>query len=236
MKYALSLLLVLVAATPTLSKKKPVQDCKVSFAFVYVDRRNNTNRGLQGKPLKDVQNKLSKYGDVCYTDNESAADFVFFVHTKPAVYHGGIPIPAPPQIRSTEQSRTRTGILPRSAELPLQRALRLFRMKWIILCSFSTLWFRTRRTAQRKHRIGCFEHLTKRVYTTRCTESGTARASIPSLTSLMQQRSGCTKTISANDVYLSAVVLNSQHDKVSPHPRIALARNQASQHDHERVK
>src|SRR6266436_1551014 len=88
MKYTLSLLLVLAAAVPTLANKKPVQDCKVSFAFVYVDRLNNTNRGIQGKSLKDVQKKLSKYGDVCYTDNESAADFVFFVHTKPAVYHG----------------------------------------------------------------------------------------------------------------------------------------------------
>jgi hypothetical protein len=75
-------------ATPALCNKKPEQTCKVTFAFVYVDRLNNTNRGIQGKPLKDVQKKLSNYGDVCYTDNESAADFVFFVHTKPAVYHG----------------------------------------------------------------------------------------------------------------------------------------------------
>jgi hypothetical protein len=88
MKYTLSLLLVLAAAVSTPANKKPVQDCKVSFAFVYVDRLNNTNRGIQGKQLKDVQKKLSKYGDVCYTENESAADFVFFVHTKPAVYHG----------------------------------------------------------------------------------------------------------------------------------------------------
>src|SRR5437879_10103996 len=79
---------VTLAATPTLSHKKPEQTCKVNFAFVYIDRLNNTNRGIQGKALKDVQNKLSKYGDVCYTNNESAADFVFFVHTKPAVYHG----------------------------------------------------------------------------------------------------------------------------------------------------
>jgi len=89
MKYTLSLLLVLAAAVPTLANKKPVQDCKVSFAFVDVDRLNNTNRGIhKPKSLKDVQKKLSKYGDVCYTDDESAADYVFFVHTKPAVYHG----------------------------------------------------------------------------------------------------------------------------------------------------
>jgi hypothetical protein len=88
MRPILSLFLLIAVVAPTYAKKKPEQTCKVKFAFVYIDRLNNTNRGIQGKPLKDVQNKLSKYGDVCYTDNEDAADFVFFVHTKPAVYHG----------------------------------------------------------------------------------------------------------------------------------------------------
>lgn len=88
MKTTLLLSLVLAAATPAWANKKPVQDCKVSFAFVYVDRLDNTNRGIQGKQLKDIQKKLSKYGDVCYTADETAADYVFFVHTKPAVYHG----------------------------------------------------------------------------------------------------------------------------------------------------
>ena len=78
-----------MTATPALCKKKPEQTCKVKFAFVYVDYLNNTNRGIhKPKSLKEVQNKLSKYGDVCYTDDEGAADFVFFVHTKPATYHG----------------------------------------------------------------------------------------------------------------------------------------------------
>ncbi len=88
MKFTLGLLLTLTAATPALAHKKPVQDCKVNFAFVYVDRLNNTNRGLQGKQLKEVQDKLSNYGDVCYTADEKAADYVFFIHTTPAVYHG----------------------------------------------------------------------------------------------------------------------------------------------------
>jgi hypothetical protein len=88
MKFTLSLLLALVAATPALANKKPVQTCKVNFAVVYVDRLDNTYRGLQGKQLPDVQKKLSNYGDVCYTADETAADYVFFVHTKPAVYHG----------------------------------------------------------------------------------------------------------------------------------------------------
>lgn len=88
MRPILSLFLLIAVATPTYANKKPEQTCKVKFAFVYIDRLNNTNRGIQGKSLRDVEKKLSKYGDVCYTDNEGAADFVFFVHTKPAVYHG----------------------------------------------------------------------------------------------------------------------------------------------------
>src|ERR1700676_4624229 len=88
MKFTLSLLLALAGAIPAVANKKPVQDCKVSFAFVYVDRLDNTSRGIQGKQLTDVQKKLSNYGDVCYTADETAADYVFFVHTTPAVYHG----------------------------------------------------------------------------------------------------------------------------------------------------
>jgi hypothetical protein len=86
--FGMSLALALTATTPSLAAKKPVLACKVNFAFVYIDRLDNTYRGIQGKQLKQVQDKLSKYGDVCYTDNETAADYVFFVHTKPAVYHG----------------------------------------------------------------------------------------------------------------------------------------------------
>lgn len=108
MKPALSLLLALAAAAPALAHKKPVQDCKVSFAFVYIDRLDNTNRGLQGKKLQEVQEKLSKYGDVCYTANETAADYVFFVHTKPAVYHG---------VRTTSDTSTHTDTNPISGTI-----------------------------------------------------------------------------------------------------------------------
>jgi hypothetical protein len=38
MKFTLSLLLALFAATPALANKKPVQTCKVNFAVVYVDK------------------------------------------------------------------------------------------------------------------------------------------------------------------------------------------------------
>jgi hypothetical protein len=88
MKLTLSLLLALVAVAPALANKKPVLACKVNFAVVYVDRLDNTYRGLQGKQLPDVQKKLSNYGDVCYIADENTADYVFFIHTKPAVYHG----------------------------------------------------------------------------------------------------------------------------------------------------
>lgn len=93
---------------PALARKKPVQDCKVSFAFVYVDRLNNTNRGLQGKQLKEVQDKLSNYGDVCYTADELTADYVFFVHTTPAVYHG---------VRTTSNTSTHTDTNPVSGTI-----------------------------------------------------------------------------------------------------------------------
>ena len=70
-----------------LCHEKPVQDCKVAFAVVYLDRLNNTNNGIPAKNVKDVEKKLSKYGDVCYAGDKKA-DLVFFIHTTPAVYHG----------------------------------------------------------------------------------------------------------------------------------------------------
>jgi len=99
MKFALSLLCILATAAPALANKKPVQDCKVKFAVVYVDRLDNTYRGIQGRQLQDVQKKLSNYGDVCYTADETAADYVFFIHTNPAVYHG---------VRTTSSTSTHT--------------------------------------------------------------------------------------------------------------------------------
>ena len=108
MKFTLSIFLVLAATTPALAKKKPVQDCKVTFAFAYIDRLDNNYHGLQGKQLEEVQEKLSKYGDVCYTSDEAAANYVFFVHTKPAVYHG---------IRTTSDTSTHTDTNPISGTI-----------------------------------------------------------------------------------------------------------------------
>lgn len=70
-----------------LAYTKPVQDCKVTFSVVYLDRLNNTNNGIPKNSLKDVEKKLSAYGDVCYA-GEKRADLVFFIHTTPAIYHG----------------------------------------------------------------------------------------------------------------------------------------------------
>jgi hypothetical protein len=87
MKLMMWLLAFALTSTPALCREKPVQDCKVTFAVVYLDRLNNTNNGIPAKSLKDVEKKLSKYGDVCYAGDKKA-DLVFFIHTTPAVYHG----------------------------------------------------------------------------------------------------------------------------------------------------
>jgi hypothetical protein len=76
-----------MTSTPALCREKPVQDCKVTFAVVYLDRLNNTNNGIPAKSVKDVEKRLSKYGDVCYAGDKQA-DLIFFIHTAPAVYHG----------------------------------------------------------------------------------------------------------------------------------------------------
>jgi hypothetical protein len=70
-----------------LAYTKPVQDCKVTFSVVYLDRLNNTNVGIPKDAQKNVEKKLSAYGDVCYAGNNKG-DLVFFIHTSPAVYHG----------------------------------------------------------------------------------------------------------------------------------------------------
>ena len=55
--------------------------------MVYLDRLNNTNNGIPAKSVKDIEKRLSAYGDVCYTADKTS-DLVFFIHTNPAVYHG----------------------------------------------------------------------------------------------------------------------------------------------------
>ena len=76
-----------LTATPALCNNKPTQECKVTFGVVYLDRLNNTNNGIPQKNVKDIEKKLSKFGDVCYAGDKKP-DLVFSIHTTPAVYHG----------------------------------------------------------------------------------------------------------------------------------------------------
>ena len=89
MRYPFASLLLILSGFGNfaLAYSKPAQDCKVTFSVVYLDRLNNTNNGIPKNALKDVQKKLSAYGDVCYA-GEGKADLVFFIHTTPATYHG----------------------------------------------------------------------------------------------------------------------------------------------------
>src|ERR1035437_6604749 len=70
-----------------LAAPKPVPTCKVTFSVAYLDRLNNLNTEIPAANLKDIQKKLSEFGDVCYSPDPKAG-LVFFVHTTPAVYHG----------------------------------------------------------------------------------------------------------------------------------------------------
>lgn len=88
MRFFSSLLLIVATTTPVLAKK-PEQTCKVTFGLEYTDSLGNDQRGIhEKKHLKQVQSKLNNYGDVCYTDDYLNADYIFYVHTKPATYHG----------------------------------------------------------------------------------------------------------------------------------------------------
>src|ERR1035441_366358 len=82
-----SLFAFAVISTPAICHEKPVQDCKMTFSVVYLDRLNNNNNGIPSNSVKDVEKKLSEYGDVCYVGDKKA-DLLFFIHTTPAVYHG----------------------------------------------------------------------------------------------------------------------------------------------------
>jgi len=105
---SLSLVLLAVAIAPAAVAKKLEQTCTVKFAFAYTDRLDNDYRGIQGKQLKQVEQKVRKYGDVCYTVDDSIADYIFYVHTKPAVYHG---------VRTTSSTSTNTSSNPVSGTI-----------------------------------------------------------------------------------------------------------------------
>ena len=69
------------------AKPTPNPSCKLTFSVAYLDRLNNLNAGIPAASLKDVEKKISQFGDVCYSDAPKT-DLVFFIHTTPATYHG----------------------------------------------------------------------------------------------------------------------------------------------------
>jgi len=78
---------VVLGTGVALASPKPTPACKVTFSVAYLDRLNNLNNGIPAANLKDIQKKLSQFGDVCYSADPKT-DLVFFIHTTPAIYHG----------------------------------------------------------------------------------------------------------------------------------------------------
>jgi hypothetical protein len=205
MKSIIGLFLVLASVSPALANKKPEQTCKVKFAFVYIDRLNNTNRGIKPKQLKDVQNKLSKYGNVCYTENEDAADYVFFVHTKPAVYHGAHTYsntsshtdssPVNGTIRDQDGNTSTVSGTIDTTTTTTSTSSEPYQVDYSVFFLDIMVPYTKDSSTEKLYKF-CGRSI-KRVYITRCTASDMARVNIPSPTSLTRQRSGCTKTISA---------------------------------------
>jgi hypothetical protein len=67
---------------------KSVPICKVKIQVAYLDRLNNMNLGIPKDSQKDVEKRLSKFGDVCYAGDGNPGDLVMFIHTSPATYQG----------------------------------------------------------------------------------------------------------------------------------------------------
>lgn len=75
------LLLVLMFACPSFGQ------CKYPFSVVVKDDLNNVRQGLSSKLTQWATEKMAKkYPSVCYSENTE--DIVFYVSTKPAIYHG----------------------------------------------------------------------------------------------------------------------------------------------------
>jgi len=85
-------LLLLVLSKPALAQIGPKPpSCKASFGFAYTDKLGNKYEGVQGKELKEIQQRLSKKqrGSVCIID-EGAPDFIFYLraYSKTRVVNG----------------------------------------------------------------------------------------------------------------------------------------------------
>ena len=174
-----------MTATPALCNKKPVQDCKVTFGVVYLDRLNNTNNGIPQKNVKDVEKKLSQFGDVCYAGDKKP-DLVFFIHTTPAVYHG-----THVYTNNSTSAAAVTDAAGNSAAAAASSSSTTA-VPYSVDYSVFILDIESSRTVPSK---SC-ALWTRRVSITPCTASGTAKASIPFPMSSWRLHSGCTKTIS----------------------------------------
>jgi hypothetical protein len=75
----LSATIMLAACAPGLAQigAKP-SSCKASFGFAYTDKPGNKYESIQGKELKEIQQRLSKkqHGEVCIVD-EDVPDYIF---------------------------------------------------------------------------------------------------------------------------------------------------------------
>jgi hypothetical protein len=82
---AASLLPLLAVSGAVLAQIGPKpQSCKASFGFAYTDKLGNKYESVQGKELKEIQQRLSKkqHCSVCIID-EGAPDYIFDVRAYP---------------------------------------------------------------------------------------------------------------------------------------------------------
>lgn len=84
-KLALTATLMLAACAPALAQIGPKpSSCKTSFGFAYTDKLGNKYESIQGKELREVQQRLSKkqHGQVCIID-EGTPDYIFSARAYP---------------------------------------------------------------------------------------------------------------------------------------------------------
>ena len=81
MKSMQTIVLLLAVSAPVAGQIGPKPpSCKTSFGFVYTDKLGNKYESVQGKELKEIQERLSKkqHGTACIID-EGAPDYIFSV-------------------------------------------------------------------------------------------------------------------------------------------------------------
>ena len=84
MKFFQFAAMLLSMCLPMLAQAGPKPpSCKYSFGFVYTDKLGNKYESVQGKELKEIQQRLAKkqHGDICVID-EGVPDYIFSVHAE----------------------------------------------------------------------------------------------------------------------------------------------------------